>query len=373
MAKHFWQAIATLTSMIIGAGLFALPSVISQAGFLLGTLQIVGIGTLMVISSLYLGEILLRTKKDHQMYGLARKYLGKKGGYAMLIAFGLGAIGALSAYIIGEAESWNILFGINKFTAGAIYWGIFSVLLIFGLKIFEKIELFINVIKVTFFILIFVVAMKIPSYSHELNDIRMYNFFLPITTIVFAFLGFSALPEVKEELKGNLRKLKKVIISSYIIAAIVYLLFCFIIILKTGGLQNFEPIALLNYYGLFFVVFVKLFEIVTLATATLALGFAFKETMIEDMNLNKYISWSITIILPVFIALLFRDFGLLISIVGAITGGTLGILTVLMHRKAVKHSERKPEYSMKSNIIIDTVLIILFVSAILAELIVLLF
>ena len=109
MVKLF-SAVAVLMGAIIGAGVLGIPYVIAQSGFKIGLIHLIIIGIIMAILMLYLGEITLRTKKDHQLAGYAEKYLGKKGKIIMAAAFGFGIYASLTAYLIGEGESLAILF-----------------------------------------------------------------------------------------------------------------------------------------------------------------------------------------------------------------------------------------------------------------------
>jgi len=59
--KHTTEAIALLVGTIIGAGIFGIPYVIAQAGFLTGLITLGVLGTAVIILYLYLGEVILRT------------------------------------------------------------------------------------------------------------------------------------------------------------------------------------------------------------------------------------------------------------------------------------------------------------------------
>ena len=109
--KLFWEAIATMVGTIIGAGVLGLPYVVSQAGFLTGMITILGVGLVVLLLYLYLGETVLRTKGFHQLTGYAEKYLGKWGKGLMTFAMVFGTYGALIAYLIGEGEALAAIFG----------------------------------------------------------------------------------------------------------------------------------------------------------------------------------------------------------------------------------------------------------------------
>ena len=85
MASKF-PAVAVLMGTIIGAGILGIPYAIMQSGFLIGLIHLIVIGAIVLLITLYLGEISLRTAKNHQLTGYAEKYLGKKGKLIMTLS-----------------------------------------------------------------------------------------------------------------------------------------------------------------------------------------------------------------------------------------------------------------------------------------------
>jgi len=77
--KKFWVATSILVGMCIGAGVLGIPYVAAQAGFLVALVYILLIGAIILAVNLYMGEISLRTKGEHQLIGYTKKYLGEKG------------------------------------------------------------------------------------------------------------------------------------------------------------------------------------------------------------------------------------------------------------------------------------------------------
>ena len=63
--------LAVLVGTIIGAGILGIPYVVAKSGFVIGAVHIILIGIIMTIVMLYLGEITLRTKANHQLPGYA--------------------------------------------------------------------------------------------------------------------------------------------------------------------------------------------------------------------------------------------------------------------------------------------------------------
>ena len=75
--KQLFTAISIITGTCIGAGFLAIPYVTAKAGFLTTLIYIIMFSIILLFVNLYLGEIILRTKKNHQLTGYAGKYLGR--------------------------------------------------------------------------------------------------------------------------------------------------------------------------------------------------------------------------------------------------------------------------------------------------------
>src|SRR3989338_1013251 len=107
------QLIATmmLVGTIVGAGILALPYVLAKAGFLYGLVLIVLLGGALLMLNLFMGEVVLRTKEQHQLTGYAEKYLGPWGKRVMAVSLLFLGYGALTAYLIGEGETIYHLIG----------------------------------------------------------------------------------------------------------------------------------------------------------------------------------------------------------------------------------------------------------------------
>jgi len=368
MAKHFWQGIATITGVSIGAGILALPYAINKVGFLLGAIEIIIIGIAMLMLNLFLGEVILRTKGNHQLYNLAGKYLGYNGKRLMFIAFVLGIYGAIAAYLIGEGELISLLLNIPYASAGVIFFCFLAIITYFGVNILEKSEMTMNAIKILLFLSIFYfVANDSFSYAN-LARVSYSNILLPLGTLLFSFMCFSILPEIKEELKGNYKDLKKVIIIASIITIIVYILFTFLVIGATGdSTSEVATIALSIGFNSRVMVLINLFAVVTILTAAVALSFALKQMFIEDFKIKNVTAWLLTLLPPVVISVMLKSFSTIIALTGAITGGLTGAMVMMMYQNAKKYGDRKPEYFIRNNIIIEVLLLIIFVAALFIE------
>lgn len=365
MKKEGVIATATLLSTMIGAGIFGIPYVVSKAGFLTGLLLIILIGLAVTFLYVFLGEVVLRTKGKHQLTGYARKYLGKWGSRLMAFSMVVGISGALFAYLIGVGNSLSAIFGGNSFYYSLGFFIVMAVLLHFGLKTFGDSEMAIN-----FFVFMAVGILCLFSFHRidtgNLIHFNISRFFYPYGVILFAFLGASAIPLMKEELKKDRKLLRRYIITGGLIAILVYILFTFVVVGVSGDkTTQVATVGLGRIVGEHVLIIGNLFAVLTMSTSFLALGMALKEVFNYDYKINKNISWGLMLAIPAVFFVLLRGiatFSNILNINGILTGGMECILFVFMFYRAKKLGDRKPEYSVKCSWLVGGLLILLFLA-----------
>ncbi|MFH1182543.1 MAG: aromatic amino acid transport family protein, partial [Candidatus Woesearchaeota archaeon] len=356
----------------IGAGILGLPYVISKSGFLVGLAHILLIGAVIMIVNLYLGEITLRTKKNHQLCGYAEKYLGSFGRKLMAIAMMGGIYGAMIAYMIGVGDALNSIFpSVSAFVFSLCFFAAVALIVYIGLKAVEESELFMSAVVVLLALIIIAVSVLSSRFSiSNLATINYSNFFLPFGVVLFAFLGMTAVPEMREEIGKQTKKLKKAIIIGGIVPLVIYALFAFAVIGISGGsVGEVATLHLGQTLGRGIGIFANLFAVFAMSTAFLALGLALKEMYCYDYCISKTRAWIITCLVPLLAFLLgIRGFIAVLGIVGVFSGGIQGILIALMHRNAKKKGDRKPEYSLHDSKALSYAIIAIFAIGIACEL-----
>ncbi len=360
-------AIALLIGTTIGAGILGIPYVFAKAGILPGLLHLFIIAAVMLLINLYLGEIAIRTKGNHQLTGYAEHYLGKTGRKIMFFSMVFGIYSALLAYLIGESNSLSfIFFGTSQyaFVSGIIFWFIMSFLAYFGLKGLKKYEP-VSVALVILFSLIIIFMFMGKVKVENLVYLNPQYFFLPFGVILFAMLGYSILPELEIILKGKEKIMKKAIILGTLIPAIIYAFFAISIAGVFG--QATPEIATLALGKIFI-----LLGILTMFTAYAALSIALEDMYILDYKIKRKKAWLLTSLIPILLFIIAEitktnSFVNVLGISGAISGGIAGILILLMNQKAKKKGNRKPEYSIPINKPLILILSIIFILGILLE------
>lgn len=366
MKSKFFPALATLVGTTIGAGFLGIPYVVAKSGFIVGLLYLIFVGFIVLLVKLYLGEISLRTKGNHQLTGYAYYYLGKKGKALMFSAMIFGVYSAMIAYLIGEGRSLSfVLFGnfSYSFFFSVLFWLVMTFLTYMGLvalKKYEKIGMIFVLCFISLIFALFIGKIKVENLNYVGKDL-----FAPFGVILFSFLAFSAMPEIERILLGQEKLMKKVIIAGILIPFFVYLLFTLIVVGVFG--KSVEEIATLSL-GRFF----SLLGVITMFTAFFSQSIAIRDMFRFDFKLGRLKGWLLASFVPIALFLIIHFFNLvsfiqLLSVAGIVSGGLTGILILLMNLKAKKIGNRKPEYSVKINKWIIAALGLVFILAVAFE------
>ena len=366
--KKTFIAFTALLGTIIGAGILGIPYSFMKAGALIGTIHLFFIGIIITLITLYLAEIILRTKGQHQLSGYAEVYLGKKGKMLMLFSVIFGLLSALTAYLIGEGESIKSILGssINPIVFGLLFWIFITAISYLGSRALRRGD-FIGV-SALFIVFIFIIIKYIPRINYSnLSSINLNNLFFPFGIILFAYLAFSIIPEIKSILSSNKKSMKKIIIISYSSVFLIYLIFSLIVL---GFKGNQTPEIATLALGKVFV----LLGMITIFTAYLSLNIALIHAFQYDLKITGKKSWLITSFSSLILYLLVSFYGKstftdVLSIGGIISGGLAAILILLMTGKAKRKSQLKPEFTIPYNKYLSYLLILIFIIGAILEII----
>ncbi len=340
-----FEAVMIIVGSVIGAGVLGIPYVVAQVGFWVGLLYIAGLGFVMILLHLFLGEIVLRTKKYLQIGGLCEKYLGKKAGGFMKLLMLLMLTSALVAYIVGMGEAAQAIFinygiDIPAYAWSIIAWLIGSIVVIAGVRTLAHIEFVLA--SVIFVIIIIIAALAAPHIEVEkLMRFDLAQFFLPYGVVLFAFHGTNAIAEVEEIMPNQQKRMKQVIILAGVLPIIIYILFALAVVGVTGiNTTEIATVGLGKVLGPGAIVFGNLFALFAMMTSFFALGFALRRTYEWDFNFKKIIALLLTLCVPILIFILgLRNFIATIGIAGALFGSIEAIMIIMMFWRARKKGD----------------------------------
>ena len=359
-----------MVGCIIGAGVLGIPYVVSQAGFLVGLIDLLVLGIIVMFLYLYFGEVVLRTHGRHQLTGYAERYLGKWGKRGMLFSMVFGVYGALIAYLLGVGSSLAALFGGSPLFYSLIFFAVVATIMYLGIDAVGESELFMAVLVLIIVGGIFIIT--IPHVTiQNLSGFNISKIFLPYGVILFAYMGIVAVPETHELLIHHGAQLKRAILVGTLIPIIVYIIFTFVVVgaVSPDSFASLAPndrvatIALHSVMGKTAFVFANLFAIFAMSTSFIGIGFSLKEMFMYDYHLNKTLAWVLTCSVPLVIVLMgLTNFIEAIAISGTFAGGLESSLVVLMISRAKKCGDREPEYTVPYHPLVGFAMILIFVA-----------
>lgn len=340
--KNFFMAVALIVGTVVGAGVLGLPYVFAKSGFLIGMLNLILIGAAVTIMTLFTGELALRTREKHQLAGFADKYLGGKWKYVMLIAETVGTYTAIIAYLIGIGIALtNILGGGSPMIFSTLFFILSSPIVYLGIKRIGESELFITTAKLI--ILLFLCFVLLPNVNFQnIVTYDLSKLFFPFGIVLFASLGYSVVPEIEPLFEGgHKKKMKDAIMLAMAIVLVIYFIYTFVFVGTFGSNVGEIAVTSLTQYSWLGDVFILL----TMITPFIALSMVVKEVYIEDMKVDKRLSWFLAAFIPFMIFMYGKlSFITLLEISGTYSGGLMGILTCFAVIGARKKCDMQPEY-----------------------------
>ena len=340
--KKFINALAVYVGTIIGVGLFGLPYVGAQSGFLILFFYLILVGFITATINIFYAEVAAETKGLHRLPGYAQMYIGN---WAKPIAFfvkTLAIFGSLLAYLIIGGQFLANLFNGPVYLYTFIFFILGAFLIWKDKKSIGPVELIMLFIFIGTIIFLFFSGIGEIVFAN-LKEITIKNMFVPYGVIIFSLYGASIIPEIKEELKGNLQQIKKLIIVGLIICIAIYVIFNLLIIGISGSNTAEDAISgLEGSLGTWVLDIGYVFGIIATFTSFIALGLTVKKLFRYDYKLPKKLGWFLACFIPLglFIAGL-QDFISVIGITGAVMLGIDGILVVIIYFKLKQKQKNK--------------------------------
>ncbi|MBI2592916.1 MAG: hypothetical protein HYW37_02030 [Candidatus Colwellbacteria bacterium] len=325
-----------LSSLIIGAGMFALPYVFSEAGFLVGLFYLGAFTFAVTRIHLMYSTLLSSTAEDHRFVGLSKIYLGNWGFWTSLFTTVVGIVLILLIYLVLSSSFIKIaLPGIDPLVGVLIFWLTAALANILSVKRLAGFEFLVTLAMALIVLVVFVYGL--PKFEKAaLTDINLGEAFLPYGAILFALYGRAGISSLRSYFRSNQlpeSKISRVIILGTSFPALVYLLFVLGIVGLSGtvsadavsGIVSAPPglREMIGWLGIF-----------SLWTSYVFLGLELRGILSSDFKLPALAVPLLVALSP--IALYFAGLGNFIKLVG-ISGGVFlaleSIMVILMYGK----------------------------------------
>ncbi len=370
---HIFGAVMTIVGTTIGAGILGLPSLFSKSGYMTGVIVLLFLSLFFIYVFLLLGEAIMRTKEEHQLPGLAERYLGQNGKSWLFISMLLGSYGSLTAYLIasGEAilELGKIFFDLSGIFSSSLFYSIIffllmSILIIRGLNVIENSEIIVTGFLLLFVGMIFVIAFsEIDVGNVSLSTFSAYNLIIPYGAIFFSLMGFNSIPEAIRILHRRRSLVPYVLVAGVIVPVLAYIVFSGAIVGVMGANTNELGVTGLgDVLGPEVKIIANIFLIFAVTTSFLGIGFAQVSVFTHDYKMPRVFSWFLACGVPFLIFISIRNlmgFVNVLSITGSIFGAVMTGLIIVISYLAKKKGEVTPTYKVPVNLPIVVFLVML--------------
>lgn len=332
-----------MVGAIIGVGVLGLPYAFAQSGVAIGLLFLTVVGLLLTALQLMFSEVCLQTEGKHHLVGLVNIYLGTKWRWVALVAASFGIWGAMIAYMIVGGRFLHILlspiFGGQEFVYSILVWLIGTALIYRGLRFASKVE--VPIVLVLLFLFVFIMLVCVPEiHPQNYFTFDLNKFFTPYGVVLFSMAGAGIVPEMVQ-LLGRRDGKKYLGLSVVIGMSIILLLYAGFSLAVVGvtGVATTEAAfdGLIPILGDSFMIVTTILGSLTILSIYLVLGIEMLDVFKIDFHLKHKTAWLILSLVPIVLFLLgVREFISLVSFIGGVFGGTLGILIALTYWK-MKH------------------------------------
>ncbi len=335
------KILAVFAGTIIGVGIFGLPYVAMQTGFLVVVVYFLVIAGLAIMVHFLLGEVARDTHRVARIPGYAEEYLGSKAKKLSFIISSFGLIGALLAYLILGGHFLYMFF--SSFVGGPlilyvlIFFILGSFLVYRGTATIASFQLIIQAVFIGLLVLFFFKGFSFINLEN-LATFNYHSMALPYGVVLFSLWGIALVPEVKEMVERDRRKLFKVISLGIIVATACYLFFIFTILGVSGAETTKDAILGFSegvgnrivHIGFFF-------GLITTFTSFITLGLTLKKIFWYDLKLPQRVSWAMACFIPLAFYLAgLKNFIDVIGLTGAIFLGLEGIMVIFIYRSFIR-------------------------------------
>lgn len=340
------EAILLLIGTIIGVGMFGIPFVMREAGFLTGVLLLAALAGAVLAVHLAYARIVLATPTVHRLPGYVRLYLGSVPGAVAALSNVLGLTGALLAYVVlggmflGDIAH-HFLPGVPV-SAGPMLFFIFGFLILLRELRFEGLVNAVLTIGLVGGVI--ALALFLP-HRESLGSLLTFGSFSVVAAygvILFALDGAAVIPNMREILGKATLHLRPAVITGVLVPPALYLLFAAAVITATGAGTTPDAVSgIALRFGEPFLVIGAAIGFLATITSFIGLGGALEEMLVSDLRIRRRAALAGMAAAVLLLYLLgANDFLAIIGVVGALAIGVDSMFVLAVERRLPAPSRR---------------------------------
>lgn len=199
--KNLLSGIGVIIAATVGAGIFALPMVFSQAGWATTLIYLAVFSAALIYAHSLYWRARLAEESHLSLLGLLKKEFGRGvGGFAFLVIVG-GLILTLLIYLILGSNFLKILFPAGSW-GPLIFWLFASMPILFSFSRFTALENLGTIVKAGIILFIFFININ-PGALFSAPSFVPAKIFLPFGAILFAISGWTAIEPAMNIARGK--------------------------------------------------------------------------------------------------------------------------------------------------------------------------
>ncbi len=358
---------------IVGVGVFGIPYAFSQSGFVIGALWLFVLGILLVVMQLMFTEVILQTEGEHRIIGYIRVWMGERWARCALGGLLFSSWGALIAYlIVGGGFAHRLLspaLGGTQ-TMYAVFLALLAGGLMYrGVKTTSRIET--PVVCLLLFLFLFVIVRSLPEAEFaNLLTLHAKNAFVPYGVLLFSMGGIGILPEMRAVLGGKKAHLlpQAVIVAKTLIIFLYFAFAAAVVAVSGRGTTEVAFDGLVPALGVAFGGVVFTLGTITIFSIFMVMSMEMMNALRVDYRVPHPLAWLLAMAVPLGLYLAgVRDFIEVISLVGAIFTGTLGVLLVATYERMRRRSPHAVLHCLRVPRIVSCIIMLIFVVGMISE------
>lgn len=284
-----------LAATTVGAGIFALPWVFHNAGWIRTTGWLAALSALVIFAGYSYWRTLDAVGERQRLVGLAHSRLGREWGAITLVGVLGGMIFVLVVYLILAQRFFAIILPLKPVAALILFWALAVLPASFNIRRFAAFENVGTLLKCLLIVFVFFSATNYGAVF-ESNTPIVPDFLFPFGAILFALSGWNAIEPMYEFWKGKRGVGRKTsplaaIAGGTLVIAVLYFLFSAGIL---GSLINGSFLSPDTLSGLIGWPFWKIAALAILGLLALWTAYGINAREVENA-LHKDLHWNPTI------------------------------------------------------------------------------
>lgn len=356
--KQFVFPASILGGTIIGAGMFTLPRVFAEIGYVMGLLYFGLFAAVFSLVHLMYADIILRSGGKLQFAAYARRYLGNWSFGPVALISTIGFFLSLTIYLSLSSSFVGLIFPVNIQFSILIFWALASFVIFFEVRKVAFLELLIIAGKIILIGILFYLGLQQSGtpLSHVTAMGNPSNWglsllILPFGPILFSLAGRAAITSFVSYFRAEripTSFMKSAIVWGTIIPVFIYLLFIVGVAGLSGSISadSISGLVASAHSSYAVLCMVGLLGVIALFGTYVLIGRAIQDSLVNDLYFPKWNAALLVVALPpmlYFVGL--NNFFSLVSIVGGIFIACEALFIVLVWQGA-NHAKKERKLIM---------------------------